>query len=180
MPISFVRNNVEKRKKHVRSAFIRSLKEVSKIRQRCKKKMNSINLNNIINENTEHDVKISEIVAEQCSKFFEYLVVQTQERINDHKPDMHQEFFNSLLPIVGKFNDDQTLIFRTEIIKVAHKLLKKINHLVYHSKYHIVLYLQHLYNINHIFINFHTICTDLYIRTIRDIYFHSIRITIQP
>lgn len=49
----------------------------------------------------------------------EYLEAQTHKGINDDNPDQHQEFFNSLLPIVRKFNDDQTLLFRSEVIKIA-------------------------------------------------------------
>lgn len=99
--------------------------------------------NNTINEytNIEHNLQTSEIVTEQCStlnnsgpnkkkqnkqkesnvetKFLEYLELQTQKGINDDKQDQHQEFFNSLLPIVRKFNEDQTLLFRSEVIKIA-------------------------------------------------------------
>lgn len=53
-----------------------------------------------------------------------YLEVQTHKGINDHKSDQHQELFNFLLSIVRKFNDDQTLVFRTVIIKVAQAIKK--------------------------------------------------------
>ncbi|XP_022179370.1 uncharacterized protein LOC111039987, partial [Myzus persicae] len=169
--ITFVGNNIEKKWRNVRDAFIRSLKEDKPksgdgARKKSKKTYlyhdelrfliktitprktsSSINLNNTaydniendtindndianntINDNIEHNLQTSEIVTEQCStsnnsglnkkkqskqkesivekKFLEYLEVQTQKEINDYKQDQHQEFFNSLLPIVRKFNDD--------------------------------------------------------------------------
>ena len=67
--------------------------------------------------NKKKQSKQKESIVEK--KFLEYLEVQTQKRINDDKQDQHQEFFNSLLPIVRKFNDDQTLLFRSEVIKIA-------------------------------------------------------------
>lgn len=102
--------------------------------------------NNTINASIEHNLQTSEIVTEQCStlnnsgpnkkkpskqkksniekKFLEYLEVQTQKRINVDKQDQHQELFNSLLLIVRKFNDDQTLLFRSEVIKIAQTIIK--------------------------------------------------------
>lgn len=67
--------------------------------------------------NKKKQSKQKESIVEK--KFLEYLEVQTQKGINDDKQDQHQEFFNSLLPIVRKFNDDQTLLFRSEVIKIA-------------------------------------------------------------
>ncbi|KAF6198031.1 hypothetical protein GE061_007776 [Apolygus lucorum] len=43
------------------------------------------------------------------------LLAYMREPIDVQPPDDHESFFESLLPIVRKFNDDQTLEFRTEI-----------------------------------------------------------------
>lgn len=109
-----------------------------------RKTSSSINLDNT--EVDEQDTKIqpSEIEAEPRStsqniqsnktkqnkqketnlekKFMQYLDAQTQKEISDEKPDEHQHFFHSLLPIIRKFNDDETLIFRTEVLRIAHTI----------------------------------------------------------
>lgn len=101
----------------------------------------SINLNNTEIDVQEPEIQSSDIEPDLCStshniesnkrkqnkqketdlekKFMQYLDAQTQKEIVDDKPDEHQHFFQSLLPIVRKFNDDETLIFRTEVLRIA-------------------------------------------------------------
>lgn len=106
-----------------------------------RKTSSSINLDNTEVDAQETEIQPSEIEAEPRStsqniqsnktkqnkqketnlekKFMQYLDAQTQKEIFDEKPDEHQHFFNSLLPIIRKFNDDETLIFRTEVLRIA-------------------------------------------------------------
>lgn len=78
----------------------------------------------ILNNSGPKKKKTKQKESDVEKKFLEYLDVQTQKGINNDKQDQHQEFFNSLLPIVRKFNDDQTLLFRSEVIKIAQTIIK--------------------------------------------------------
>ncbi|KAF6198032.1 hypothetical protein GE061_007777 [Apolygus lucorum] len=53
------------------------------------------------------------------------LLAYMREPIDVQPPDDHESFFESLLPIVRKFNDDQTLEFRTEVLNLASKIRRK-------------------------------------------------------
>lgn len=57
-------------------------------------------------------------------KFMEYLEEATKQKSQSHvqEKDEHEKFFDSLLSIVRQFNDDQSLMFRAEVIKVVQKI----------------------------------------------------------
>lgn len=57
-------------------------------------------------------------------KFIEYLEEATKQKNQSHiqEKDEHQKFFDSLLSIVRKFKDDQSLMFRAKVIKVVQKI----------------------------------------------------------
>lgn len=106
-----------------------------------RKTSSSINLDNTEVDVQETEIQPSEIEAEPRStsqniqsnktnqnkqketnlekKFMQYLDAQTQKEIFDKKPDEHQHFFHSLLPIIRKFNDNESLLFRTEVLRIA-------------------------------------------------------------
>lgn len=54
----------------------------------------------------------------------EYLEEATKQKSQSHiqEKDGHENFFDSLLPIVRQFNDDQSLMFRAEVIKIVQKI----------------------------------------------------------
>jgi len=54
----------------------------------------------------------------------EYLEEATKQKSQSHiqEKDEHEKFFDSLLSIVRQFNDDQSLMFRAEVIKIVQKL----------------------------------------------------------
>lgn len=57
-------------------------------------------------------------------KFMEYLEVTTKQKSQSHLPekDEHEKFFDSLLSIVRQFDEDQSLMFRAEVIKLIQKV----------------------------------------------------------
>lgn len=55
-------------------------------------------------------------------KFIEYLEEATKKNSHIQEKDEHEKFFDSLLSIVRQFNDDQSLMFRAEVIKVVQKI----------------------------------------------------------
>lgn len=60
----------------------------------------------------------------------EYLEDATKQRSQSHiqEKDEHEKFFDSLLSIVRQFNDDQSLMFRAEVIKIVQKIKNGLTH----------------------------------------------------
>lgn len=54
----------------------------------------------------------------------EYLEETTKQKSQSHiqEKDEHEKFFDSLLPIVRQFDEDQSLTFRAEVIQVIQKI----------------------------------------------------------
>ncbi|KAF2882801.1 hypothetical protein ILUMI_23313 [Ignelater luminosus] len=73
-------------------------------------------------------------------KFIQYLEVYTKV---EEATDEHEDFFKSLLPTVRKFNEDQAMEFRAEVIQIMQKIRRGnpvplyINHSVPSSGVHL-------------------------------------------
>lgn len=59
----------------------------------------------------------------------EYLKETTKQKSQSHiqEKDEHEQFFDSLLSVVRQFDEDQSLTFRAEVIKVIQKNKTYIN-----------------------------------------------------